>query len=42
MERRVCDGVAHPRESLGGLTPRVFLHRIGSDRNKRGREECSR
>jgi hypothetical protein len=25
VERRVRDGVAHPRESLGGLTLRVFL-----------------
>jgi hypothetical protein len=39
MERRVRDGVAHPRESLGGLTLRVFLRRIGSEENTRGREE---
>jgi hypothetical protein len=39
VERRVRGGVAHPRGSLGGLTLRVFLHRIGSDRNTRGHEE---
>jgi hypothetical protein len=37
--RRGCDGVAPPRENLGGLILLVFLNRIGSDENIRGREE---
>ena len=39
MERRVCDGVAHPKGGLGGLTLRVFPRHIGSVRNTRGLEE---
>ena len=39
MERRVRGGAAHLRDSPGGLTLRVFLHRSGSDGNTRGHEE---
>jgi hypothetical protein len=39
MERRVRDGVAHPRGGLGGLSLRVFPRCIGSARNTRGHEE---
>jgi hypothetical protein len=39
MERRVRNDVVHPRESLGGLSLRVFPRRIGNTENTRGRGE---
>ena len=39
MDRRVRDGVVHPRESPGDLTLRVFIRRIGIDENTMGHEE---
>jgi hypothetical protein len=39
VERRERDDVAHPRVSLGGLSLRVFPHRIGNARNTRGHAE---
>jgi hypothetical protein len=39
MERRVRDGVEHPRGGLGGLILRVCPRHIGSAKNTRVHEE---